>query len=320
MAAACGGDDGSTGTNPFPFEGSDASTTLPLTSSTDAATATTQPTDAAPAADLSPDAVTTVDEGATAGQVRSLVRTVEVGSLVHYAGFDVTIEQVLFGFDPAGFAVAEVRASLFNDTPREDRLQTAIEIESARFVAVIDRDETPAVAPGSSASGWWSLRLDPSSFTFDDAVLYVGRPDRQRAVVPLGSAGELATLEPVEVAAQATAEGGGSTVSLGVVVLAWDQADPRGQASPGEMFLTVEYTLEAGANTAVNDDTIVLVAPDGNLLTPDSASVEQVGAAVATPLTATFVVGEPAEGDYVLRYIERFDRGEVEVPFSVTTV
>lgn len=273
------------------------------------------PTGDGSGSDLTEDTVISIDDTAGPGEVRALVRRIDVNQVLRYAGFDIEVKDVTFGFDPGGFRVALVSATLTNHTTGPQRLQTAVEIESQNFVAIIDRDMSPEVPAGGSADGAFSLRLDPT-FTFDDAVLYVGRSDRQRAQVPLGSVGELITLAPETFTELAGAADDVSSITIDSVTVAWDNTDPRGQADLGTAFLHIVYTLDSSVETAVSKDTIALVDRDGNTVVPVSATILAVEGTPAQ-LSASFVVVDPPGGDYTLRYTERFGRGEVEVPFSI---
>ena len=254
---------------------------------------------------------------AAAGEVSQLIERVPVGQTIRYAGFDIDIVDVLIGFDPVGFAVAQINVEVSNRTPGRARLMTTFEIESVGFTAVIDRDATPDVDAEAAADGWLSLRLDPS-FDLDDAVLFIGRSDNVRAQVPLGSVGELVTLTPIVYSSPGEGADDVSTVSITSAILAWDSADPRGQSAPGEAFLEITWDLTTAVGTALNDDVITLRLPSGTAVTPERATRQQVEAATtATGLSALFRIAEPASGDYVLVYTERFGNGVVEVPFSL---
>ena len=268
-------------------------------------------------ADLRPEDVIETIATAQAGEVSALVERIAVNQTVSYAGFEIDVANVLIGFDSAGFAVAQVELNLSNRSAQRGRLDTAVEIESRGVVAVIDRDRTPDIEPGSRGSGYVSLRLDPS-FAFDDAVLWIGRSDRNRVQIPLGSAGELVTRGPTVVADAGTATDATTTIELTEVTTGWDLADPRSQSAPGEAFMVVRYSLQSAVSTAVSDDVVVLRLPSGNELVPIKASIEQVDGGVRVDdLVASFSVADPVAGDYVFVYTERFGNGIVEVPFRI---
>lgn len=314
-ASACGGDGD---------DGPDVSgdTIAPIsddpTTSTTAAAADDPPPDEPEVdrPDLDEDAVVSVDDGAAPGEVRALVRSIDVGETAHYAGFTIEVATVEIGFDPAGFAVAEIRVALTNRTPRDERLQTLVEIESAGVVSSFDRDNTPVVPAGGTSEGFFSLRLD-RSFTFADAVLAIGRADRQRVTIPLGDAGELVTRVPEVYESPGAAEAGGTSVEVTRVGVGWDMTDPRGQAEPGQRFVSVDYILDSAVATAVNDDTVLLADGSGAEWAPTTATVQAVDAGEATALHATFELTEPVRDDLVLRYIERFGNGEIDVSLSL---
>lgn len=225
------------------------------------------------------------------------------------------MNDVTFGFDPAGFRVAVVSVTLTNHTPRSERLQTSVEIESQGFVAGIDRDMTSEVPSGGSQGGAFSIRLD-STFTFDDAVLYIGRADRSRTQIPLGSAGELTTRVPKAFFDLGSSADDVSSITIDTGTVAWDIADPRGQAEVGFGYLHIEYTLDSTVETSVSKDTISLIDRNGIAIIPVTATIATVEVE-PTLLTASFLVSDPPEGGYTLRYTERFGRGLVDVPFSI---
>lgn len=267
--------------------------------------------------DLDGQPVASVDDNAIAGEIHSLVRSVPVGAAVRYAGFDIIVDAVEFGFDPAGFAIAYVPMTITNNAGSESRLQTAVEIDSRGHVAGIDRDLTPEVPSGGTASGAVSIRLDPDSFSFDDAVLFIGRPDRERVQIPLGSVGELIDRLPVAHQAGTTATDEVSTITIDEIVTAWDISEPRGQVEPGSIFLHLTIVLDSTVETAVNDRSIDLIRADGSLVTAEAGTLGQVAIGEPFTIMVSFLVADPPEGDYVLRYTERFDRGVLDVPFTV---
>ena len=192
---------------------------------------------------------------------------------------------------------------------------TTAQLESAGFVAAIDRDGTPEVDAGATATGLLSLRLDPS-FQLDDAVLSIGRPENRQAHVPLGESGELVLLTPVAYQSLGDAADAVSTVTIEQATVSWDTADPRAQSAVGAAFLTINWTLESAVGTALNDDVLTLRLPSGAEVEPVKASTQQLDAGeVATGLTAVFEVDDPALGEYVLEYAERFGNGVVEIAF-----
>lgn len=320
LAAACGGDDGgSSGPDP----GGD--TIPPITDDTSPTTtagepaptsSTSEPVDDPATPDLDESAVISVDDSASAGEVRSLVRSIAVDQAVRYAGFGIEITSVDVGFDPGGFPVAEVVVTLTNDSDGSERLQTAVEIASAGSVYLLDRDLTPEVPGGATGEGAFSVRLD-TAFTFADAVLFIGRSDRQRVSVPLGDTGELVTRLPTRYDEPGSGGDDDLTIDVERVVVGWDTANPRAQADIGMAFVTVDYVLDSPVNTAVNDDTIALAGPDGQAWAPTNVTITSVDAGVPTALQATFSLEEPVPDEVVLEYRERFGNGGLDVTLAL---
>lgn len=259
-------------------------------------------------------------EDAVPGEVHDLVNEINVNTTVRYAGFDVKVTDVLIGYDPAAFFVAQVNVKLTNRTPRDYQFASVVEIESQGFVAAIDRDATPKVAAGQTGTGHFSLRLD-DSFTVDDAILTIGKPENNRVEIPLGSKGELISHIPVDLSVDQieAVSDDVSTVTLTKLALSWDSPEPRAQAEADKAFLKVEYSLTSTVATALSDEVIELRLPSGTHITPEDASVESLDAdQTKAGLFARFAIFDPPAGDYVLVYTERFGQSVIEVPITIS--
>jgi hypothetical protein len=255
--------------------------------------------------------------GARAGEVSRVRERISIDQTAAYAGFDIDVEEVLIGQDPVGFELAQLNLVLTNRTSRINRLQTDVALMWGDTVAMVDRDATPQPDPGASEAGYFSFRLE-RSFTSDDAVLFIGRVDRNRVQIPFGSAGDLVTLAPEPIATTAEGSDATSTIALTRVELRWDSANPQEQSEPGKAFLHIEYALETAVATALSDDVLSLLLPSGEDVSPLGATTQAVDAGdTVEDLYGVFPVDDPASGDYVLTYSERFGNGAVEVPFSV---
>jgi hypothetical protein len=311
--ASCGGSDAATTDVSDRDDGSTAAEASGSESESESADGTSVPTEQPG----EPEIIETIPDAAP-GEVRDLTSRHVIDRTAHYAGFDIDIEQVLIGFDLAGFAVAQVDAALTNGSTSSGRLDTLIVLESSGVTASVDRDNTPDVGAGATASGNWSLRLPPS-FDAANAVLYIGRTDRVRVEVPLADPAVAVTLEPVVIADAGTAESDLAAIRLSRVTVAADTADPRAQSEPGSRFLVIDYELTSTEATAISDDVWMLNLPSGVTIAPVGASIASVDAEVPTEgLTVTFVVDEPVAGEYVLRYTERFGKGDLELTFGIS--
>jgi hypothetical protein len=252
------------------------------------------------------------------------VLSVDVDGEAWFAGFHVTLGTATAELDANGGTVL-IEADFENlgdDTATLDAtLDLAYGGEHAQEGFGMD---LPSVPGGSVSDGTFSFRVD-GTFTFDEAVLTLGRSANQQAVIPLTpAAGEAVTQEPVAVAATGSATADDLRLDLHGGELRADQPWTHGQMEDGSFVLTLEYdaTFEsdfaggfafAGENVALRlpDGTTVGVIQDGH-----SQSIELIGpASTVKDLVSRFEVDEPADGDYVL--LVRSFGAEAGIPFSI---
>jgi hypothetical protein len=161
--------------------------------------------------------------------------------------------------------------------------------------------DLPNVPGKAQQAGTIAFTVDPS-FSFDDAVLTVGKPDENQAVMPLGGSGRAVGLEPQPVQARgrvAVGEAGYLTVSGGE--LRADLPNHHGEAARGHRFLMLWFSATS---------TGLIYSFDYRLKVPDgTARSYSVGCDITSqpwaPSGATapdngicFEVDDPPKGDY----------------------
>jgi hypothetical protein len=184
--------------------------------------------------------------------------------------------------------------------------------------------DIPSVPGGTSSDGLFAFAVD-ETFTFDDAVLTLGRSGNQQAIVPLTpAAGEARTLEPVEVEVSGSAQADTLALELRTGELRADQPWNHGQMEEGSFVLTLTYDAtfdsDFAGGFAFTDENVALTLPDGTSVSTiqdgRSQSIELIGtASTMKDLFSRFEIDDPASGDYVL--LVRSFGEEAEIPFSI---
>ncbi len=160
--------------------------------------------------------------------------------------------------------------------------------------------DLPNVPGKAQQAGTIAFTVDPS-FSFDDAVLTVGKPDENQAVMPLGGSGRAVGLEPHEVQARGrvgVGEDGYLTVSGGE--LGADLPYYHKEAARGHRFLMLRFS--ATSTGQIYGFNYRLKVPDG---TARSADIGCGAPQPWAPSGATvpdnwvcFDVDDPPKGDY----------------------
>jgi hypothetical protein len=159
-----------------------------------------------------------------------------------------------------------------------------------------------------SAPGEFLFIVEPG-FDPTTALLLVGRPEENRAQIPLGSdAGELVSLEPSEPAVA-------GTISLQLIDLHITGAELRAdrpvtysQVEAGKWALTlfIDATSRASGNWSVLPQNFTLTLPSGSTVAPDGTDLGSLpgtdDGVDSSGLYVRFLVDDPAEGAYTLRF------------------
>jgi hypothetical protein len=181
------------------------------------------------------------------------------------------------------------------------------------------------VPGGQSGAGSLAFEIE-DSFTFDDAVLTIGRAENQQAIVPLTpSAGTAVTQEPVPV----TASGDGTAGDLKLELLGGeyraDQPWSHGQMEDGSYVLTLTYDAsfesDFAGGFAFTAENVALKLPDGTTVgviqDGRSQSIELIGPrSTIKDAYSRFEIEDPAAGQYAL-LVRSFDGAEDKIPFTI---
>jgi hypothetical protein len=252
--------------------------------------------------------------------------TVQVDQSVWFAGFKVT-------FGEASAELAEGRGgavtieALFENTGSDDAaFDGTLNLASngANALQGFGMD-IPNVPGGQTGKGTLAFDVE-DGFTFDDAVLTVGRAGNQQAIVPLtATAGTARTLEPVVFPLAGSGQAGDLRLDLIEGEVRADQPWSHGQMEEGTFVLTVRYDAsfesDFAGGFAFAAENVALRLPDGTTVAPiadgRSQSIELIGPdSTIKDAFSRFEIEDPAAGDYVL-LVRSFDEAEDEIPFTI---
>ena len=251
--------------------------------------------------------------------------SVDVDGEAWFAGFHVTFGNATAELDSNGGTV--LIETEFENTGDEDAtldatLDLAYGGEHAQDALEMD---IPSVPGGSTSDGTLAFAVD-ETFTFDDAVLTLGRSTNQQAVVPLTpGAGEAVTQEPVAIDATGSGTADTLRIDLNGGEMRADQPWSHGQMEDGSFVLTLNYdaTFESdfAGGFAFTAENVALRLPDGTTVgviqDGRSQSIELIGPeSTAKDQFSRFEIDDPASGDYAL-LVRSFDDAEDEIPFSI---
>jgi hypothetical protein len=251
--------------------------------------------------------------------------SVQVGQTVWFAGFKVTFGTATAELVEGRGGAVTIEATFENTGDEEARLDATLNLASAGQNARAGLGmDIPSVPGGTTGKGTLAFDVE-DSFTFDDAVLTLGRPGNQQAVVPLTAmAGDAVTLEPVSVAASGSGTADDLRIDLQGGEYRADRPWNHGQMEDGSFVLTLDYsaTFESGfaGGFAFSGENVALTLPDGTTVgviqDGESQSIELIGPdSTVKDLYSRFEIEEPAAGDYVL--LVRSAGTEAEIPFSI---
>jgi hypothetical protein len=178
-----------------------------------------------------------------------VVTTVDVGGEAWFAGFHVTFGKATSTIEPNGRGTLTLEATFENTGDESARLDATLTLVSADETA---RDgfemDIPRVPGGQTAKGTFAFDVD-ESFSFDDAVLTLGQPTNQQAIVPLSAkAGMAVSQKPVELNLSGSGKAGSLKLALNGGEIRADSPWKHGQQKKGSLILTVRYdaSFESG--------------------------------------------------------------------------
>jgi hypothetical protein len=252
--------------------------------------------------------------------------TVQVDQAIWFAGFKVTFGAATAELTPGRGGSVTIEAQFENTGDDSARFDGTLNLASAGENATEGLAmDIPSVPGGQTGKG--TLAFDVAdSFTLDDAVLTVGRPTNQQAIVPLtASAGTAVTLEPVAVPVSGSGKAGDLKLELRTGEHRADQPWSHGQMEQGSFVLTVTYDAsfvsDFAGGFAFSAENVALKLPDGTTVGTiqdgKSQSIELIGpSSTVKDLFSRFEIPDPAAGDYVL-LVRSFDNAEAEIPFTI---
>ena len=293
-AAACGGDDGGSGA---------ADTTL-------ASDTTTK------GKEDDRTAVTSVLEP----------ETVEVGSTVWFAGFEITVESASIvpadGTDVLDDRV-DVELALENLGDVTTTLDATFVLTSSGSSYEAFESDLPSV-PGA-ARGVGSVRFAvDDDVTFDDAVITIGRPTNNQAVVPLDGTDGLVTLEPVDPGITTSGTGGELQADVTAGELRWDIPESHRQVEDGSAALTltinITYLGDFPGGYAFGPNNLALRLPDGTTIAREDGPIELIRAGTTVrDATFLFIIDSPSEGEYAVVITDDAGGGVArgDAPFTI---
>jgi hypothetical protein len=255
-----------------------------------------------------------------------VVATVDVGGEAWFAGFHVTFGKATSTIEPNGRGTLTLEATFENTGDESARLDATLTLVSADETA---RDgfemDIPRVPGGQTAKGTFAFDVD-ESFSFDDAVLTLGQPTNQQAIVPLSvKAGMAVSQKPVELNLSGSGKAGSLKLALNGGEIRADSPWKHGQQKKGSLILTVRYdaSFESGfaGGFAFTAENVALKLPDGTTVgviqDGESQSTELIGPnSTKKDLFSRFEIDDPAPGAYVL-LVRSFDNAEDEIPFTI---
>jgi hypothetical protein len=188
-----------------------------------------------------------------------------------------------------------------------------------------DHEKRPEVPAQRSQTGMIAIEVD-DRFALADAVLTVGEPTERQAVVPLGRAEGLVSLEPrtLAVGGRVTGEGGRKSTFFMTVKGGEVRADDpllHVQAPTGKEFLMLSFTAtnnSAAGMAYVFDRNLTLRLPDGTRVGHAGCSRAQVHAQEYSTVSGGMVCFEiptPATGEYTL-VMDNVESGGLRVPIA----
>jgi hypothetical protein len=252
--------------------------------------------------------------------------SIQVDQTIWFAGFKVTFGEARAEITEGRGGTVAIEAMFENTGSDAATFDGTLNLSSGGENATEGMGmDIPSVPGGQTGKG--SLVFDvEDSFTFDDAVLTIGRAENQQAIVPLTAmAGAAVTQEPVAVAATGDGTAGDLKLELLGGEYRADQPWSHGQMEKGSFVLTLSYdaTFESdfAGGFAFSAENVALKLPDGTTVgviqDGKSQSIELIGPnATVKDAFSRFEIEDPAAGEYAL-LVRSVDNAEDEIPFTI---
>lgn len=246
----------------------------------------------------------------------------ELNATVWYAGLVLDLGSATTIFDPSGGTVT-LLIRISNPGTDDRTFDTPLRITAAaEGFDPVSGTEPPLVPAGGFVDDLISFDV-PGRPSVDDAVIRIGRSDDNQAIVPFGNGGlQLATLEPVTLAVNGTANAADLRVTIRTAELRWDLPDWGDELPVNTAALTVTYDATYrgtfGGGIAFSADTVSLVLPDGTTVKPRKDGRSQsvvllLPGKTQTGLSSRFEVPSGLSGTYLLRITNGTAKGQIQI-------
>ncbi len=245
--------------------------------------------------------------------------TIDVAKEAWFAGFHVTFGSATLEHKN-GRGTVRIEAMFENTGDDSARLDATISLESAGETAneAFDMD-IPGVAGFGKSKGLFAFSVK-DTFSFDDAVLTLGLPTNQQAIIPLkGGADAAVSLEPSQLTLSGSATAGDLKLDVTSGELRADSPWKHGQQKKGTLILTIGYNAtfdsDFAGGFAFTGENVRLKLPDGSLAAAigdgQSQSIELISAhTTKKDLLTRFEIEDPAEGTYTFVVVDGDATGE----------
>lgn len=234
-----------------------------------------------------------------------------IAKSVWFAGFKVTVETATLttgiGAPTTITSELSVNATFENEGNEVAQFRGDVSVSShGQDFPAQSSGELPRLPGGGKGKGTFSFQLDGTT-SLDDAVLTFGGPDVTRATVPLGTAGDLVSLEPLAVTGLSTVAAGDVKVDIKSGEARADKVEQHGQADKGHWYVylkgTLNFTSSSAGGTNFGPEQVSVKLPDGTSTVGEAADSQSCCYALypdkpPAEFTFRFLVGDPPTGSY----------------------
>ncbi len=260
--------------------------------------------------------------------------SVQVDESYWHAGFKVTLGEARLTAGDSGVPGMEINVVFENLSDSDATPNSTLVLQSGgqNYTEPTLDQEIPQVPGGLTSNGLITFQVD-GAFSFDDAVLVVGLPSNNQAMVPLTpGAGELVSLEPQEIVASGSATAGALTVTLTGAEVRADLPEKHEEEEEGKLALRVFFSAMPAAGIQIGQGVlqsanVALKLPDGTSVAVRSDGISGVNellqgkeGTTITDLSVRFDVPSPAAGEYAFIIKGRYgpDGAQVEAEATFT--
>lgn len=259
--------------------------------------------------------------------------SIQVNETFYHAGFEVTLGQASIVDSVVQLKGIFKNLSGTDNASLDSRL--ALRSGGNDYIDISDFDQDlPAVSAHGQKTGTIAIRVD-DEFSFDDATLFVGNPDNNQAIIPLGpdSDEDLITLEPQELTVSGQVIAGPVTVDVEGGQIRADLPEKYSIADKDHLELTLRFAVTPGTGIPIGegvfqDPNVQLRTPDGTVVAVRDDGVSGVNellqgreGTTIDDLSVRFEVKKPVPGEYafIVKGNWGADRAEVkgELAFTV---